>query len=150
MTEEKKPEPVVDAVIQPPAATEAPKPKKPRKPRKPKEPAQAAPAEEDEDEDEVKLPKHYVLQRGKTITLNGTDVKLRPLSPEQQKKFKVKSITGEVGKPCAQPVVLTFTSPNAAIDFFDLCLHSEEEVDEHIDCGSKTDWLSDDLLRGFA
>ena len=149
MTEEKKPEPVVDAVIQPPAATEAPRPKKPRKPRKPKEPAQAAPAEEDEDEDEVKLPKHYVLQKGKTVTLNGSDVKLRPMTPEVQKKLKVKAVQGEMGKACSTPLVLTFTSPNAALDFFDLCLHADAPEDEHIDCGGKTDWISEDVMRGF-
>lgn len=139
---------------QTPPAEPVASPKKPRKPRAPKAAAAPAPKKAKEPAPTPppkapKKPKHYVEQTGKLITLSGTDVKLRAMTPAQLKEHGIKQVQGEIGKPCAQPLVLTFKSPKAAEQFFDLCLHAEEETDEHIECGGKTEWYADNLMGGF-
>lgn len=94
-----------------------------------------------------KPPKHYVLHEGRKLTLSGADVKLRPLPHEALVKYGIKTITGSQGNPCNTPVVIEFKSSAAAFKFFDLCLHAEDEVDEHIDAGNKTEWQSPRLVE---
>lgn len=147
MTEEQTPE----VQTAPPAEPAAP-PKKPRKPRAPKAAAPApkkAKAPKPTPPQVEKKPKHYVEQAGKLITLCGTDVKLRAMTPAQLSEHGIKQVQGVVGKPCAQPLVLTFKSPKAAERFFDLCLHSDDEANDHIECGGKTEWYADNLMGGF-
>lgn len=136
-----------------PAAAPVPekKPRKPRKPRAPKaeKPQVAAAPPPPTPIKPEKKPKHYVEQQGRTVTLCGTDVQLRAMTPEQLKAHGVKDMQGTMGTPCATPLVLTFKSPTAAEKFFDLCLHAEEEADAHIDCGNKTEWYSENLMGGF-
>ena len=129
-------------------------PRKARNPRKPAPEVEAAEPEVDENDpwQGEKPPKHYVLHHGATITLNGRDVQLRPLDHEQSVKHGIKSVTGAQGMPCEQQqVVIKFKSPAAAFKFFDLCLHTEDEADEYIKSGGRTEWHSErmlDLLAG--
>jgi hypothetical protein len=133
----------------------APQPeKKPRKPRTPPQPEVEAVEDEIDPNDPwggEKPPKHYVLHEGSTITLSGKDVKLRPLTDESVAAHGIKSVTGAQGMPCEQQqVVLKFKSPAAAFKFFDLCLHAQDEADEHIKSGGKTEWHSERMLELFA
>lgn len=95
-----------------------------------------------------KPPKHYVLHDGRKLVLSGKDVQLRPLDHEACIRHGIKTVTGAQGMPCEQQqVVIEFKSPAAAFKFFDLCLHAQDEADEHIQAGNKTEWQSPRLLE---
>lgn len=145
--EENKPaevETIAVAAPSTPAAEATPeKPKRKRTPRKPKEEVvTAAPKRE-------RKPKmvHEVVQDGKFIRLSGTDVLLKRMTPKQRAAFGIKDIDGKMGVPCAEPVTITFKSPKAAADFFELSFMDETGEDEWIDAGSKADWLSEDIAN---
>lgn len=134
------------------AAAPAPE-KKPRKPRTPPAPPDVEPIEDEIDPNDPwmgeKPPKHYVLQMGSEVTLSGKDVKLRPLTHELSVDHGIKQVIGAQGEPCVQPLIIKFKSPAAAEKFFDLCLHAEEEEDEHIQAGNRTEWVRPDIMDGF-
>lgn len=90
---------------------------------------------------------HEVVQEGNVITLRGTDVQMAVLSAEQQALYGIKSIEGQMGVPCAEPLVLRFKSPKAAEDFFAMCFSLEDEATSFIDAGGKTDWMCEDMAR---
>jgi hypothetical protein len=118
-------------------------------------PPDVEPVEEEVDADDPwegeRPPKHYVLHHGRFITLHGKDVQLRPLTHEQNVTHGIKNVTGAQGMPCEQQdVVLTFKSPAAAFKFFKLCLHAEDETDEYIKSGNKTEWHSARMIDVFA
>lgn len=142
----RKPKAPVQAAPEPePAPEPAPAPKRTRKPK-------AAVTEEDGEEDDnkpFKMPKHYVEHSGSVITLMGTDVKLRVMTPAKRAAHGIKEIIGTMGKPCEGPVLIKFKNRAAALKFFDLCLHADDEKNEYIDCGSKTDWFGEELMRSF-
>jgi len=126
-----------------PAVVAEEKPKKPRKPRKPRAPKEDV---DDEGADE-KRSANRVEHEGAVVTLTGKDVKLQVMTPAQQKEHKVLTIAGVVGKPCAAPVVITFKTKRAAADFFTMCLNADEdEPNEFILVGDKTNWYSPDLM----
>lgn len=93
-----------------------------------------------------KKPKNRVEHEGNRIVIAGADVQLKVMTPEQQKAYGVKSITGTMGQPCKDTeVVLTFKSPKAAENFFEGQMNEEEEANEFIDAGGRTEWYSDNL-----
>lgn len=150
---------MADEIEQPevevPAAEE--KPKKPRKPRKPRAPKTEKPpkaskksskADEDEDDDE-EFP-CAVIHEGSKVLLLGPSIKLRVMTPAEQKQHGVKSITGIIGAPCheTQPTTITFKTAKQALMFFDMCLHAEDEGAEFIELlsdGNDVSWDSNDM-----
>ena len=133
--------------------TETPeeKPKKTRKPRAKKAAAAPAPAPAEKPKRAPKASKfsHEVKHEGRCITVTGTDVKVRDMTPAQLAEFGIKSVEGALGKACAEPVVLTFKSPAAASKFFAASFTAEDEADEFIVAGAKTDWHGEDLSNVF-
>ena len=135
-----------DAEVTPEAEPEA-KPKKAKKPRKPRKPkAEAAEPDAEEDDDTFfRKDEQYVRQDGKTVTLSGKGVTLNGLSKADIKQWGVESISGTIGKPCKEPLTVTFKNRKAALDFFNACLENESEDDEVISASSAVKWFSEEL-----
>lgn len=143
--EDPKPTEAAVEVVNVPAAVvadlpPAEKPKRKRAPRK-----AAAPAEPVVKKARAPKMAHEVVQDGKFIRLSGTDVTLRRMTPKQRAEFGIKDIDGKMGVPCAEPVTITFKSPKAAAEFFELSFMDEDGENEWIEAGSKADWLSEDI-----
>ena len=129
-----------EAIVTPPEA-----PKKKRAPRKPK--AEAAPAEVEKPKRAprvAKLPNAIKLD-GRVIVVTGTDVYVRDMDAAARTKHGIKQVEGTLGKPCAEMLTLTFKSPKAAAVFFNESFTAENEDDEMIVAGSKTDWEGDTI-----
>lgn len=129
-------------------------PKKPRKPRSDKGKKKTAPKKEAVEAKEPKQPRSkklpcFVRQEGKVVTLSGADVFCRPLDAAARTKWGVKDVKGQLGEKCAtEETVLTFKSPKAAAAFFDYSFNAEDENDEIIVAGGKTDWEGESIA-GF-
>ena len=149
------PKPEALAAVPEPTPEEKPAPK-PRKPKaaakdeaKPKKPKHEEADEAEEGDRPFKMPKNYVDHDGRTITLCGSDVKLRVMTPPTRAKHGIIKVEGTMGKPCAEKVVLTFKRATQAEKFFETCLHADNDADEFIISGSKTDWYGDNLMGSF-
>ena len=129
---------VVAAAVE---AAAAEKPKRKRAPRK------AAPVETPVKRERKPKMVHEVMQDGKFIYLRGTDVMLKRMTPKQRAAFGIKDIDGKMGVPCAETVTITFKSPKAAAEFFEMSFMDETGDNEWIYAGNKADWLSEDIAN---
>lgn len=136
---------IANAAVQ--AAEVVTEPAKPKRKRAPRKPAAAAAPEAPVKRERKPRMVHEIVQDGKFIYLRGTDVTLKRMTPKQRAAFGIKDIEGKMGVPCAEPVTITFKSPKAAADFFELSFMDETGEDEWIDAGSKADWLSEDIAN---
>lgn len=134
--------------------------KKPKRSKKsPDVPAAPAPAKAEKAEKPPKKPKHRVEHVGNTIVCAGREVTVRAMTPDEQKKAGIKSMTsmtskgealgnadaaGSFGVPLdGVELTFTFKSPKAASAFFQSQLEAEEN--EIIEGSGKVEWYSDDL-----
>lgn len=94
----------------------------------------------------TKLP-NVVEQQGSVLTISGGDVYCRRLTPKKLEEWGIRKVeSGKMGVPCSDAaLVLRFKSPKAAGKFFTHSFGAENEADEIIVAGNKTDWQSDVL-----
>lgn len=90
---------------------------------------------------------NFVRQEGSVMTISGADVYCRRLTPKKMEEWGIRKIeSGKMGVPCAEvPLVMRFKSPKSAAKFFTHSFGAENEADEIIVSGNKTDWESDAL-----
>jgi len=93
---------------------------------------------------------HEVRQDGCFITLSGSSVKLKVLTPAQQKEHGIKSIFGVMGKKCSTDVLkMEFKSRKAAQDFLTYSMEAGTDEapkdEEFIQDGNKTEWYGERL-----
>lgn len=119
--------------------------KKPKRSKKsPDAPVAPAPVKAEKAEKPLKKPKHRVEHVGNTIVCAGKEVTVRAMTPDEQKKAGIKSVSGPFGTPLdGVELTLTFKSPKAASAFFQSQLEAEEN--EVIEGSGKAEWYSDDL-----
>lgn len=133
-----------------PSSEEAPKkPRKPRKPRashKPKaEAAPEAPPEKPARAPRSKSMPNFVECAGKIITVSGKDVFVREMDAAARALHGIKEVQGTLGKPCIETLTLTFKSPKAAEKFMADSFATENEDEEMIVAGGRTEWRGDGL-----